>query len=187
MTAALNALTAELIARYPAIAAVLPLTIGVHEELVAAGYDPALLRKVIFKHVNSTTYVKKLARGGKRHKLDGTEAEDIEQEHVANAFKTVGERRILLGAQITAKITAAKARKEQEAANRAAKQEQLAKTAANAKKAGKAMPAAQAAAKVVKPAPKAATPPQTRAAPVPKPSVDIPIIIKKKRIVLVPK
>jgi sRNA-binding protein len=180
ITAASNALTAELVARYPAFAAVLPLTVGAKNQMLAAGFDPVMLRKAVYKHVMSTAYLRKLAKGGKRYNLDGTEAEDIDPEQAEKANVTLTER-------IRKTIEEMRQKKQNKAledANRLAKAEQLAKTAANAKKAGKAMPVAQAAAKVVKPAP-AAKPVQPFVVATPVPSVAV--IVKKKRIVVIPK
>ena len=169
----------ELSEKYPVFASRLPLAIGVKTELLAAGYAEERLRLVLYPYTKATRYLKNMAKGGKRYHLDGTEADDLDPEHVEKARIAVAERMKKTIEELRRK----KEQKAQEAANRAAKLEQLAKTAANAKKAGKAMPVAQAAAKVAKPAPTAIAPRQTDAVATPA----VPVIVKKRRTIEVPK
>ncbi len=176
IAAASTALTAELVARYPAFAAMLPLIVGVHEELVAAGYDPALLRKCVFKHVASTSYLKNMAKCGKRYNLDGTEAGDLDPEHVEHARKAVAER----ARKNIEDTRMKKERKEQDKANAVAKAEIMAKVAAKSAKAGK--PAAP-----VKPAPAKQVANTVQPVAVAMPAPAVAVVVKKKRIVVVPK
>ena len=165
-------LLGELFEKYFVFANRLPLAIGVKNELLAAGYPEEKLRVVLYPYVKTTSYLKNMAKGGKRFHLDGTEADDLDPEHVEHARIAVAERLKKTIEEQRQK----KERKLQEDANRAAKLEQLAKTAANAKKAGKVMPVAQVAAKPKgieqAPVPKSTSPLATKVA----------VVIKKKRV-----
>ena len=147
----------ELSEKYPVFANRLPLAIGVKNELLAAGYAEEKLRVALYPYTKTTNYLKNMAKGGKRYHLDGTEADDLDPEHVEHARIAIAERMKKTIEEQRQK----KEQKAQEAANRLAKAEQLAKAADKAAKAGK--PVVQA--KVAKLAPV------------------VPVIIKKKRVI----
>lgn len=90
-TAEVRTLLAALSERYPVIAARLPLAIGVRDDLIAAGYDAELIGRCLRAHVGGIKYQRMVARGGKRYRLDGIEAQDIDPLHVEFARQKVEE------------------------------------------------------------------------------------------------
>lgn len=147
---------------YPVMRARLPLAVGVRDELVAAGYDAELLRRSLYAHVHTVRYLRKIAQGGQRHHLDGTEAGAIEPEHAEFARQKVAEYDVHEAAR-RLRVKAAKAelsaKREREAA---------------AKAPAKAPPTVKVAAKPIAKTPPAASPAVT-------------IVVKKKRVLQVPK
>ena len=162
MNDARRALLKTLHETFPVIAERKPLAIGAFKELLAVGYDVELLRTCMKIHVESFKYLRAVSKGGQRHHLDGTEAGAIEPEHAEFARQKVEE---------FVRLTAArKLRKKEQEALIAAKREREAVAKAPAEPPPKAKVAAK---PVVK------TPPAASAA--------ITIVVKKKRVLQVPK
>lgn len=159
-----RALLAALHERYPVIAARLPLAIGIHQQLLDEGHDPALLRRVMSIHVKSVKYVVNMLKGGQRHHLDGSDAGEIEAEHVEFARQKVEE----LNRQTAEKVLLKKEQKSKLAASLAAKSI-------------KPEPAPK-----PKPKPAAKPTPAVKAPPVAKSPPIVAVVVKKRRLIQLP-
>lgn len=186
ITAGMRVMLVDLNERYPAFRDMLPLAVGTHLELAEAGYENAVLRKLMYQHVHSSRYLKRVAKGGHRYHLDGTQAEPLEQLHVDNAKAIVKER----AKQFSEMKRRQKVLQAEHEARRVAKAERMAKL--EAKKAKKTSPSSETIAAVnslvaVKKAPKPIPATSWSAPEATKPLLTVPVVVKRKRIVLVPK
>lgn len=156
-------LLVELKARYPVVAEWKPLAVGVRDELIAVGYSAEVLRRTLYTHVHGIKYKRIVAKGGKRFHLDGSEAQDIESEHIESALKSIAEYDRANADRVLRK----KEIKAQEVDSRAVK-------TIKPEPAPKLKPAA-------KPSLAAKTPLAAKSPPV------VAVVVKKRRVVQVPK
>lgn len=158
---------AELKARYAVIAECKPLAVGVRAELVAAGYDVDLIGRSLYIHAQQIRYQRKIAQGGQRHHLDGSEAGEIDPGHAEFARHKV--------AEYDEREVARRLRVKEQKALKAAKQARL----AAAESLAVAPPPVKVVAKpIAKILPATKTPPVAPA---------VPVVVKKRRSIVVPK
>lgn len=89
-----RALLTQLSGAFAVFRNVQPLAVGIHKEIRARlpDIDPALFRRAMKLHTDSTRYLQALANGKDRHDLDGQPSGVVTPEQQALAAGTVRER-----------------------------------------------------------------------------------------------
>lgn len=84
----------ELQDNFPVFAECLPLAIGIDKQLFAQRPDVSrkMLRTAMGMHTNSLRYLKSMEKATVRFNLDGSQADEVSEEHRAHAATTLKER-----------------------------------------------------------------------------------------------